>query len=768
MEGKSLAPASTMHGTHHARKTTGNAKAWLPLFVSIFALILVFFSGLGLAGEGPLSFLASQPETVPTTDSAADTNTDPGGGETPAEPPGEDSRDKESPAPNDKLPPADPEPPEPPADPFAGRGDRVRGIYLTGPTAGNPARLNELLILARDGGLNAMVIDVKNDDGRLTYRSEVPLANEIGADGNYITNLPDLVTYLKENDIYPIARVVVFCDPLLSSRRTEYAIKVNESVWRDGRGFSWTNPYLREVWDYNIAIALEAARAGFLEIQFDYVRFPEKGVPGVTQGVPIEERTAAINGFLGYAKERLSELDVTISADVFGLTTTVTDDMLIGQDYAAIASVVDYISPMVYPSHYSPGNYGLANPDASPYETVHNTMLKALEKTPDLPATRHRPWIQDFTLRHRYGKTEVEAQLRALADTGIHQFLLWNSTNRYTPGVDYNLIGRPPPGEDESVSTEPKAPPAESESSSAGDPGAEGLPPPNELGEIMVIEYHHIGSREERWTRTPANFRRDLETLYEKGYRPVNMADAVSGSIDLPRGYSPVVITFDDSSPGQFRYLEDEGGRKIDPKSAVGILLAFHEEHPDWPLKASFYVNDRPFGDVATWKEKIRQLHEFGMEVGNHTLSHADLGRLTPAQTTREVGGLNKLIVDLLPQTAPTTLALPNGTHPQSPEAAKSGTYQGVNYETRAFLLVGAGPAPSPFNVRFDPYRIPRIQAVDSAIEARLNLAFWLDVFDRQPERRYVSDGDPERITAPAELLPEISPDWRSLTPTVR
>lgn len=288
---------------------------------------------------------------------------------------------------------------------------------------------------------------------------------------------------------------------------------------------------------------------------------------------------------------------------------------------------------------------------------------------------------------------------------------------------------------------------------------------PNELGQIMILEYHVIGPQEGRWARTPENFRRDLEALYERGYRPVNVADVVDRRIDLPRGYSPVAITFDDGTAGQFRYIERDGQLVVDPDSAVGVLLRFHEEHPDWPLKASFYVNDVPFEQAQTWQEKVRFLAAQGMEVGNHTLTHADLGKLEAAATARELGSLAHLVAEAEPSLSPTTLALPYGALPRAAEAARAGSYNGRDYRIKAFLLVGANPAPSPYSRRFDPYRLPRVQAVDSRFEARANLAFWLDYFDEQPERRYVSDGNPDTVTAPQDLLGEAAPDAGNVTP---
>ncbi len=309
--------------------------------------------------------------------------------------------------------------------------------------------------------------------------------------------------------------------------------------------------------------------------------------------------------------------------------------------------------------------------------------------------------------------------------------------------------GTPSPA---TAATGAPAPPAATPYAATAAPGEvpPGPLPPNEAGRIMILEYHRFGPEEGRWTRTPANFRRDLEDLYRRGYRPVNMIDVVEGRLDLPRGYSPVVLTFDDGSAGQFRLIEKDGRREVDPDSAVGVLLAFHREHPDWPLRATFYVNDVPFEDPATWQEKVRLLRQWGMEVGNHTLTHADLSRLDTAATAREIGGLELLLAQADPELHTATLALPFGARPAAPQAARTGTFQGRSYALKAFLLVGAGPAPSPHDPAFDPYRLPRIQVVDPAIEPRSTFAFWLRYFDDHPEQRYVSDGDPSRITARA------------------
>ena len=281
-------------------------------------------------------------------------------------------------------------------------------------------------------------------------------------------------------------------------------------------------------------------------------------------------------------------------------------------------------------------------------------------------------------------------------------------------------------------------------------PGSSSPPPgvapgpyrPNTMGEIMVIVYHNIGPKEDRWERTPAGFRSDLQALYDRGYRPVNLRDVVTGHIDVPKGYSPVVITFDDGSEGQFRYITGVDGKpKIDPDSAVGVMLAFHQEHPDWPLRATFFINADPFRQ-PNWQEKLRFLVDNGMEIGDHTLNHVFLNKSTYEETVREVGAEAALIARAVPGYTPVTLALPFGAYPAYPDAVHDGTYDGLHYSIKAMVLVGSGPMPSPFNKAFNPDRIPRIQAVDASFGIKYTLPYWIDYFDRHPDRRYVSDGE--------------------------
>ncbi|WP_203227591.1 putative glycoside hydrolase [Calorimonas adulescens] len=319
----------------------------------------------------------------------------------------------------------------------------VKGIYVTGDIAGSKKNIEHLVDLLDNSELNTMVIDVKDDNGLMTYKSNIQIVNDV--DANRYVRINDIQSFIKnlqEHNIYPIARIVTFKDRNLSEHRPDLSIqKKSGGIWRDRKGVSWVNPYDKRVWDYNIAIAKEAALNGFKEIQFDYVRFPENGTmvdaeaffPG-QDGKPKED---CIAEFLSYAKEQLKAYNVVISADVFGLTTSVEDDMNIGQKWEKISPAVDYISPMIYPSHYYSGNYGFDNPNAHPYEVIDRAIKDAIKKNEKLQKKAIiRPWIQDFTLgKPKYTGEDVLKQIKALKDNGIENYMLWNAGNKYSEDV---------------------------------------------------------------------------------------------------------------------------------------------------------------------------------------------------------------------------------------------------------------------------------------------------------------------------------------------
>ncbi|WZX99389.1 putative glycoside hydrolase [Bacillus sp. FSL W7-1360] len=332
----------------------------------------------------------------------------------------------------------------------------VRGIYVSGPSAGG-TRFSSMVELVENTGLNAMVIDVKDDFGHVTYQpDEHSPFYDIAKP--YIKDPKKLMKVLEEKEIYPIARIVVFKDTVLAEKRPDLSFKDGKDVWANSRGEAFVNPFLEEVWRYNVAIAEEAAKMGFREIQFDYVRFPEgfehrdeqlkydTGKYGEGDDSHVQRRVTAVTDFVAYAREALSAYNVDVSVDIFGYAATVVDTPGIGQNFLRIAENVDIISAMIYPSHWT-AHFGLDKPDLYPYELtdayakVETALLNQLKE--NKPTSR--PWIQDFTASYLgegnyipYGVKEVEAQIKALYDNDIEEFLLWNAGNNYTTGVHYD------------------------------------------------------------------------------------------------------------------------------------------------------------------------------------------------------------------------------------------------------------------------------------------------------------------------------------------
>ncbi|MBX6363477.1 MAG: putative glycoside hydrolase, partial [Gemmatimonadetes bacterium] len=347
-------------------------------------------------------------------------------------------------APESRAKPAEPSLAERLATLHAPRPKEIRGLYLNAWAAGSPRKLAKLLEIADRTEINTFVIDVK-EGGFISYRSQVPLAKELGLDSDYIRDIRGVLKKLKEHGIYPIARIVCFKDPVLAEKRPEWAIhRPDGSLWADAKGKHWVDSYNRHVWDYNIAIAKEALELGFAEIQWDYVRFPD--VTASTRKAMVypaaagRSREDAIREFLLYSKKELAPYGVPVTADVFGLTVTAIDDMGIGQRWEKLTTAADVLLPMVYPSHFFRGNYGLAYPNAVPYKTVYSAMMEALRRTKAAGGTAEiRPWLQDFTLGPpHYGPSEVRAQIQAVYDSGLKEWILWN------PGSNYNVAALEP------------------------------------------------------------------------------------------------------------------------------------------------------------------------------------------------------------------------------------------------------------------------------------------------------------------------------------
>lgn len=353
---------------------------------------------------------------------------------------------------------------------------KVKGIYVTGPVAGTE-RMDELITLVEETELNAMVIDIKNDEGKVTYKMQSDTVLEIESGVRYISDVEALVKKLHEKDIYLIARIVAFKDPHLAEKKPELSLKTeNGKVYRDRNGEAWVNPYKKEVWDYLLEIGTQAVEAGFDEIQFDYIRFSTDGKANeIDYGEEGKNKTKkeAISDFTKYAYDTLRPLGVMVSADVFGtIIDNENDAEIVGQNYQEMAEHLDYICPMVYPSHYMNGVYGIDVPDKAPYDTVYNAMCASKEKLEKAGAGNDtgasagsgaeaeagtkmgsgtetetssstdgvRVWIQDFTASWLkdylpYGAKEVRAQIQAVYDAGYEEWILWNARMNYTEGA---------------------------------------------------------------------------------------------------------------------------------------------------------------------------------------------------------------------------------------------------------------------------------------------------------------------------------------------
>jgi hypothetical protein len=312
--------------------------------------------------------------------------------------------------------------------------DEVRGVHVTMALASIDGKLEEYVAL-RDEGLNTIQLDIKDENGEIGFvPSAVPLATKVGAARPYYKPR-QVARRLHSEGIYLIGRLVVFEDPRLSEEAPHLAIKRRDgSVWRNHAGLGWSNPHDKRVWDYNVSIAEVAARAGFDEIQFDYVRFPSDGdmADVVYPGASRKAKGWVIAEFLHYASKRLRPLGVRVSADVFGLAAT--RELGIGQVPKRLGKYVDAMYPMVYPSHYNSGEYNLDDPNAAPAETVYFALVHFRR---DLRRTKAEliPWLQDFSYGRTYGLPEVRAQIDAARRIGVRGYLLWNPLGVYTPGM---------------------------------------------------------------------------------------------------------------------------------------------------------------------------------------------------------------------------------------------------------------------------------------------------------------------------------------------
>lgn len=342
---------------------------------------------------------------------------------------------------------------------------KVKGIFVTGPMAGTD-HMEDLIDMVDRTELNTIVMDIKNDEGRVVYKMKIPAVEEVGAGIRYVQDMEALIDKCKEKDIYLIARIVAFKDPFLAEAKPEWCIhNPDGSIFRDKNNLAWLNPYNHEVWEYLLEIAQEALRIGFDEVQFDYIRFStDSRMENVDFSQEEKDREGIITEFVQYASDRIHEMGGAVSADVYGMVIdSEVDQKIVGQNYVEMSKYLDYISPMIYPSHYGPYNYNIPVPDAEPYQLVLtalqsskqvlagvlNTTVSGNETqkytTEELAALRPmediraqvRPWLQDFTATWvkghiTYEADEIRDQIQAVYDAGYEEWILWNASNQYT------------------------------------------------------------------------------------------------------------------------------------------------------------------------------------------------------------------------------------------------------------------------------------------------------------------------------------------------
>ena len=308
----------------------------------------------------------------------------------------------------------------------------MRGVHVTAALASDARKIDEYLAIP---GLNTLQVDVKDENGEVGFlMPNGTLARQIGATKPYY-RARRLAARVHAKGVYLIGRLVTFEDPILSQARPDMAIRRRDgSVWTNDVGLGWSNPYDKRVWDYNLEIAKAAVRAGFDEIQFDYVRFPSDGdvENAVYRGKVNEDMGWTIARFVQYASKQLKPLGVRVSVDVFGLAAT--HDLGIGQVPKRLARFVDAIYPMVYPSHYNPGEYNLPDPSGTPGTTVAASLQdfrRAMRGSKALLI----PWLEDFSLGRTRTPDEVRAQIQAARDYRARGFLLWNPSGVYTQEV---------------------------------------------------------------------------------------------------------------------------------------------------------------------------------------------------------------------------------------------------------------------------------------------------------------------------------------------
>ncbi|HVM69578.1 MAG TPA: putative glycoside hydrolase [Gaiellaceae bacterium] len=651
----------------------------------------------------------------------------------------------------------------------------IRSVHVTAYAWANDELRKGIMDLVRAKKVNAVQLDLKDESGEVGWASGVPLAKKMGAQLD-IYDLPKALRELHGMGVRVIGRIVCFRDPIhaqaawRAGRKNEVIQAPDGTAYAKYGGFTnFANPVVRK---YNIDLAVAAAKLGVDEILYDYIRRPDGPIssmvfPGL-KGKP----EASIVSFLAESRAALAETEALVGASVFGVAATRPEE--VAQDIPAMARHVDYIAPMLYPSHWGPGEYGVADPNGQPYDIIRRSTEDFVKQVRGTGA-RIVNWLQDFSYGREYGPAEVRAQVEASKDAGVDDFILWDAAVTYTADglvadartpVLENVLDVPknapravrlPDPKPAAQPEEPVAQPAAGSARTQAKRPLSGLPP-NELGVVPVVMHHMVRpDRVGEYDQTPAEFRAQLEYLWKHGYAPVNVGELVSGELDVPKGTTPVAFTFDDATTYQLDFTADG---KVKPDTAVGIMLEFARTHPGFTPKGTFYVNRQPFGSDANARRALRWLVENGFEVGNHTHDHIPLRTLGDREVQQQLARGAAAIRKYLPKYEITSMALPLGSMPVKPELA----VKGPGYGPYAVMLVGANPAPSPFSKAFDPAQVPRIRTSHAGWKGEADFAFsyWMKELERSPRSRYVSDGDPEVVTVRKGSEGDVKPQFRS------
>ncbi len=319
---------------------------------------------------------------------------------------------------------------------------QVKALYMSSWVAATPSFRAKLVKLIDETELNTVVIDIKDATGKIAFLTHDPKLTALGSTENRISDIDSFIASLHEKGIYVIGRIAVFQDPYMTEKNPTWAIKRKSdgAIWKDFKGLSFLDPSNKAVTEYTVAIAKESYAHGFDEINFDYVRFPSDGkisdiaypnTDGTTSRADIME------AFFTDLHESVKDTGMVTSADLFGLVTTSTDDLGIGQVLEKTLPYFDYVCPMVYPSHFGSGWNGFKNPADHPYEVIKISMTKAVERAKAIgqDPLKLRPWLQDFNIGATYTAEMVKAQIKGTYDSGLNSWLMWSAANTYTRGA---------------------------------------------------------------------------------------------------------------------------------------------------------------------------------------------------------------------------------------------------------------------------------------------------------------------------------------------